>query len=130
MTSPRLIFESPTFSARLGEDEKTNPGIFGRALAEWLGESFAPEGFSTDDVIAEDFGWCVLTQQDPHKLYIACASTDESAKEWQVFVFAEGGLISRLLGKSKPEESVAALYSSVRSAIEAELGTLALREEA
>jgi hypothetical protein len=52
--SPLLEFESSAFAVVPGEDEKTNPGIYGKALAQWLAEQLRAAGFSVEDVIAED----------------------------------------------------------------------------
>ena len=57
--SPLLTFESSAFAVTPGEDEETNPGIFGKALAQWLAEQLRVAGFATGAVMAEDFGWCV-----------------------------------------------------------------------
>src|SRR4051812_31558278 len=103
--SPLLEFESSAFAVIPGEDERTNPGIHGKALAHWLSEKLRAAGFSTGDVVAEDFGWCVPVELKPHSLYVACASSGEEPNQWRVFVFAEGGVVARLLGKDKSAES-------------------------
>ena len=36
--SPLLEFESSAFAVMPGEDEETNPGIYGKALAQWLAD--------------------------------------------------------------------------------------------
>lgn len=59
--SSQLVFESALFEVQPGEDAATNPGIFGRSLAHWLGQRLVSPDFSVDDVIAEDFGWCVAS---------------------------------------------------------------------
>lgn len=112
----------------LNEDDSTNPGIFGKSLATWIGNELVA-GFSPDNLISEDFGWLVPVANAQHRLYVACSSTDETAQEWQVFVFAEGGLLSRLLRKGNHTESVAELYASVRQRIESEEGITSVREE-
>jgi hypothetical protein len=66
--SPLLTFESPAFAVAPGEDEETNPGIFGKALAQWLAGQLRDAGFATGEVIAEDFGWCVPVESKPHAL--------------------------------------------------------------
>ena len=33
---PMLTFQSSAFPVVKGEDDETNPGIYGRSLAEWL----------------------------------------------------------------------------------------------
>jgi hypothetical protein len=51
---PLLRFESSAFAVTPGEDQETNPGIFGRALASWVSEQLIGEGFNAGSVIAED----------------------------------------------------------------------------
>jgi len=128
--SPLLEFESSAFAVTPGEDEETNPGVYGKALARWLVEQLRAAGFSVGDVTAEDFGWCVPVASEPHALYVACASTGKRPDQWRVFAFAEGGVMARLLGKDKRAESLAALYTAVRRCLESAPTILNLREEA
>ena len=79
-----LSFESSAFPVAKGEDEETNPGIFGRSLAEWISSQLTQRGIATAGVIAEDFAWCVSVPTPPYKLYVACASADEKETSWQV----------------------------------------------
>ncbi len=128
--SPLLTFESSAFAVAPGEDEETNPGIFGKALAQWLADQLRVAGFPTGEVIAEDFGWCVPVESKPHALYVACASGGEEPGQWQVFAFAEGGVMARLLGKDKSAESLATLYAAVRRCLESAQEIRSVREEA
>ncbi|HKS58334.1 MAG TPA: hypothetical protein VJS12_23760 [Steroidobacteraceae bacterium] len=93
MQSPLLEFRSTSFEVAEGEDEETNPGIYGKSLATWLAAQLS---VSDDEVNAEDFGWCVPVKSPQHRLYIACSSEDDSKDRWRVFVFAEGGFFSSL----------------------------------
>jgi len=115
--SPRLIFRSTMFAVESGEDEATNPGIFGKSLASWIGQELVP-GFSAESIIAEDFAWLVPVPNPQHKLYIACSSVGDSSEEWSLMVIAEGGLMSRVLGNGRHVESVAKLYAAVKHRIE------------
>ena len=126
--SPLLEFGSSAFAAIPGEDEETNPGIYGKALAQWLAGQLRAAGVPAGDVVAEDFGWCVPVDAGPHSLYVACASA-ETSDRWQVFVFAEGGVMARLLGRDTSAESVASLFAVVRRCLESEPGVRELREE-
>jgi hypothetical protein len=128
--SALLEFESSAFAVTPGEDEDTNPGIYGKALAQWLAAQLSGAGFSTGDVIAEDFGWCVPVESQPHSLYVACASTGEKPDQWRVFVFAEGGVMTRLLRKDKSAESLAHLFDAVRQCLGSAPSVRSLREEA
>src|ERR1700755_958993 len=94
--SPLLDFMSSAFPIEPGEDERTNPGIFGKALANWLAEQLRAQGTAAQTIIAEDFGWCIPIESEPHRLYVACASTEDEQDHWGAFVFAEGGLQRRM----------------------------------
>ncbi len=127
--SPLLEFESTAFVVRPGEDERTNPGIFGKSLAEWLARQLRGKGFTPSEVIAEDFGWCVPLQSKPHKLYVSCASAEETPNGWLVFVFAEGGLLSRMLGRDTSAQSVARAFAAVKEALQGSSQVRNLREQ-
>ena len=111
MQSSHLEFESTAFKVSDGEDEETNPGIYGKSLAIWLASHLrVPE----EDVVAEDFGWCVPVPSSPHRLYVACSSEDDKKDRWRVFVFAEGGFLARLLGRDTSAGDVESLFSRIK----------------
>jgi hypothetical protein len=115
MQSALLHFESAAFGIDPGEDDATNPGIFGRALAQWVRDRLRERGLPAEDVIAEDFGWCVPVRLEPHAVYVACAS--DGGQSWQLFVFAEGGLLQRLFGQDTRRESMDRVFDAVRQAL-------------
>ena len=127
--SPLLLFESAAFSVSPGEDAVTNPGIFGRALAQWLHDQLHSRGLSTREVIPEDFGWCVPIEAKPHALYVVCANSEQGTDRWQVFAFAERGLLARLIGKDRRSEALAALYAVLKGCLETAPEIRSLREE-
>jgi len=86
-------------------------------------------GFPTNEVFAEDFGWCIPVRRQSRTVYVACASTDETAETWQVFAFADGGLLARLFGK-KEVDPVASVLAAIRKCLESEPNIHELREEA
>jgi hypothetical protein len=90
--SPAVSFTSSQFPIEPNEDADTNPGIYGRALARWLAEQLATRGIATKEVIAEDWGLCVVTQTRPVRVNIAVANVEGSSTRWQVFAFVERGL--------------------------------------
>jgi hypothetical protein len=65
-------------------------------------------GVVAEDVIAEDFGWCVPVKSPP-----SCAN-DEGADHWQIFTFVERRLMDRIFGKDKSTELLAPLHAIVR----------------
>jgi hypothetical protein len=126
--SSLLRFASPAFAVIPGEDEETNPGIYGKALAGWLREQLNLAGVAAGSVIAEDFGWCVPVKSPPYSLYVSCAN-DEAADHWQIYIFVEGGLVDRILRKDKSAKLLAQLYATVRRCLESSAAVHALREE-
>ena len=117
MKSGVITFTSASFATSPDEDAETNPGIFGRGLAAWLSRALEQAGASPGGIIAEDYGWCVPVASSPHKTYVACASSGEAPHEWSVFVFAEGGLLGRLLGKDTRGPDVERVFGLVQSAL-------------
>ena len=116
MHSPVLMFQSSRFRIVQDEDEQTNPGVFGRDLAEWMAHELPTHGYhALGDVIPEDFAWCVPVAAEDCELYVACVSADEG---WQAYVFADCGLMERLAGRDPRPGAVAALYSAVHTILE------------
>jgi hypothetical protein len=128
--SALLEFKSSAFAVEPGEDEHTNPGIYGKALAQWLSEQLRSRGVPVGEVIAEDFGWCVPVRSKPHSLYVVCASTEGEPNHWRVFAFAEGGFMARLLGKDQSSRSVASLFATLKQVLQNASHVQGLREEA
>jgi len=116
MHSPVLMFESTRFEVLQHEDELTNPGIFGRSLAEWMAHELPTHGYrALGEVIPEDFAWCVPVAAEDCELYVACANAQTG---WQAYVFADCGLMERLAGRDPRASAVAGLYSAVRTILE------------
>jgi hypothetical protein len=130
MQSPvHLIFESSAFPPAPGEDEETNPGIYGRALSEWLAEELRRAGYEVKRLVAEDFGRLIEVAQPGCKLFVATASTNDSANEWRVFAFSEFGFLAKLRGASGAE-AVSKLMATLKGILSAKSEIRALREEA
>ena len=72
-------FKSSVFEAEPGEDEETNPRMYGRQVAEWLHKEFSALGYDVEDVFGEDWGWCVMCQRDPYRLWVGCVSLQDHA---------------------------------------------------
>jgi hypothetical protein len=128
--SPMLIFECADFAVMPGEDQETNPGVYGKALARWLAEQLHAAGFSAGAVVAEDFGWCIPVGARPHAVQVVCAAGGDTPYQWQVFAFAEGGILSRLLGKDRSAASLDEVFAAVRRCLESAPSVRGLREEA
>jgi hypothetical protein len=125
-----LEFESSAFAILPGEDEQTNPEIYGKALAHGMVDQLAARGYSVGQLIAEDFGWCVPLESKSPRLYVACASVDGTPNHWRVLAFAEGATWGRLFGKDTGADALAALFAAVKQALQSNPAIHGLREEA
>ena len=116
--SPILEFQSSAFPVVPGEDEATHPGVYGRALAEWLADRLRGAGVRAGKVVPEDFGWLVPIEGERPALFVACANADGTQDRWRVFAFAEGGLVARLRDRKRNAALLASLFASVKGCLE------------
>lgn len=86
---PQVTFTTDFFKPIAGEEEETNPGRYGKALAQWLAAKLKERGVSVDSINPEDFGWMVIISRKPFLVWIGCGNTDESTTQWSVFPAAE-----------------------------------------
>lgn len=108
-------FKSSLFEAEIGEDEETNPRMYGRQLARWLRQRLLSLGYRVEDVFGEDWGWCVMCQREPYCLFIGCRNLIDielarpedpppAAEQllWHAVPMAERSFLKYLF-RSKPE---------------------------
>ena len=127
--SPMLSFDSTAFPVMDGEDDETNPGIFGKALAEWLSVRLNEHGVKTNPPFAEDWGWCVELANQKYRTGLACASEDNSKTAWRVYAFLEPGLFGSLRGKDASVSAVNDLIGKVREVLSNEHSVTNLRAD-
>lgn len=98
----KYCFKSSLFQVEPGEDEETNPYIYGKQFSDWVAQRLRERGYEEAKANTEDWGWAVSCQSKPFYLYVACASFvdyDETVDPsivpkpdeitWQCFVAAE-----------------------------------------
>lgn len=129
ISDTRYVFESDAFPPVPGEDAETNPGLYGRALAAWLAEALGPAGHVVERIVAEDFGRVLVLAHPGCRLHVAVASTDETGRVWQVFAFAELGLVARLRRSSADASAVSRLMTDLKRVLEESADVKSLREE-
>ncbi len=105
-TRLQLRFQTDFFQPERGEEEETNPGRYGKALAQWLTEKLKERGVAVEGIVPEDFGWVVMVSRKPFKLWLGCGNTDGSTNEWSVFPVAEPSMIQRLFRRVNPAAEV------------------------
>jgi len=112
-------FTSTLFEIEHGEDAQLNPGRYGRQLALWLGAQFAAHGYAPE-IIAEDWGYCVMLSRDPFLLWVGCGNMEETgidastdAVVWHCFAAAEASLLQRLFRKPQTHGALQKLQADL-----------------
>lgn len=113
----QVTFETEFFRPVAGEEEKTNPGRLGQALALWLQEQLGARGVTVEEVIPEDFGWVVMVSRNPFMLWLGCGNTDDSTTEWSIFPVAEVPLFQRIFKRPNTEAAQAGLWQQVKAIV-------------
>ena len=126
-------FTSDLFQIEPGEDEETNPRMYGKQLADWVRQRLVDVGYSPEDAIPEDFGWLVLCSRNPYSLGVVCVSFKdyETAQpgdppplfdeiKWCCGILVEVPFFKRLFSKVDTANGVQNLDSQLRSILEAE----------
>jgi hypothetical protein len=134
-------FKSTRFQVEPGEDKATSPFRFGRQVAHWLQAELQAEGYPGAEVIAEDWGWCVMCQRKPFRLWIGCGNVEVDTAEksddvlpdagaivWHLFVVSEPGLLQRLLNKAGTADATARLSSVVERLLKGEASITTVAE--
>lgn len=117
MISDHVVFSSSHFPIVPGEDEETNPGIYGKALADWVARQLRLRGVPVETIIAEDFGRCVMVKRRPFLLWVACASLDDTKDRWQMFISLEFGWLARFFGRADPAAELERLRTNFRALV-------------
>ena len=73
-------FKSDLFTIHKGEDEETNPGCYGKELAEWLCIKFSNLGYEAE-VLPEDWGWLVICENDEYLLWVGCGAMGDEIRQ-------------------------------------------------
>ena len=115
-----IEFTSTMFKPIPGEEDETNPGIIGKALAEWLSSQLKISGTPPEEVIPEDWGWLVVAHRKPFFLWIGCANIEEEHNRWRCFVVAEPNIIQRLFQRIQTKPHEQALHQRVMNILRAE----------
>ena len=100
MIGPSYFVTTDYFKIAGREDDATNPGRYGKEFASWMSEQLRARNEVVSQVVAEDFGWCVVLGTEPARVWIACGNRDGSTNEWGAYVVAEPTLAQRLFKRS------------------------------
>ncbi|MES2041951.1 MAG: hypothetical protein V4495_29405 [Pseudomonadota bacterium] len=136
-------FQSDLFKIQAGEDEETNPACYRKDLGNWLCLKLKDLGYKVEELIAEDWGWCVMCKSDTYLLWVGCGSMltetsfenfnpaippDNSKIVWHVFTEVEVPFFFfksnflRLLGKLDTSTAYEKLNRDLKQILEQEPG--------
>ena len=131
-------FKSTLFEVELGEDELTNPFCYGKQLSEWIRNKFLTLGYDVEEVIEEDWVFCVMVQQAPFNLWVGCGSQRDEFYEtitkeeketflptkdqlhWHCFGVAEVPFWKKLFKKIDTSEALTQLNAELNEMLEQE----------
>jgi hypothetical protein len=122
MTTKGYWFNSTMFEIEPGEDQETNPGIYGRQLAIWLAEQLRSGGYLSAKTRAEDWGRLIVCAEKPVPLWVGCGNVvgtvnDNGAANavWHCFAIAEPNFMQRFFSKHATSDAIAKLDSDLES---------------
>lgn len=129
----QLFFRSDRFEIEPGEDAETNPLCYGKQLAAWLRTRLIEKGYAVEDVIPEDWGWCVMCARKPFMLWVGCVSVHDYDKTrpedpvpkgadvtWSCMVTAETPFFAGLFKRVDVEPALNQLATRVANILAAE----------
>jgi hypothetical protein len=90
-------FRSDNFPAYPDEEQRINPGLWGKRLAEFVREGLQGEGYEPDEPTAEDWGWVVTVEREPFHLWIGCGHHQEYADGYLCFIEPHTPFVRRFL---------------------------------
>lgn len=111
-----LEFASTAFPAYPGEDQGSNPGRFGKRLAEFLCDHLSRHGFTVKGIGAEDWGWRVELEHAAFPLWVGCGNYEEFENGFLCFIEPSTLFVRRgfsKLGTTPTVEKLAAALETV-----------------
>lgn len=92
-------FRSDKFPPYAGEEEEINPGLWGKRLGEYLKEKLQAEGIQTEELMPEDWGWCLPIENEAFSMWIGCGHYQEYPNGYLCFVEPSKPVIRKLFKK-------------------------------
>lgn len=99
-------FRSDKFPPYEGEEKEINPDLWGKRLGEYLKDKLQPEGIIVEDLIPEDWGWCLPIKNEAFSMWIGCGHYQEYPNGYLCFVEPSKPIIRKLFKKIDTTEQV------------------------
>jgi hypothetical protein len=114
---------------------------YGKQLAGWLRTKLIEKGYTVEDVIPEDWGWCVMCARKPFMLWAGCVSVHDHDRTrpgdpvpkgadvtWSCMVVAETAFLAGLFKRVEVEPALNQLAAHVANILAAEPSIRIVRE--
>ncbi|MBA4080455.1 MAG: hypothetical protein C0496_04270 [Erythrobacter sp.] len=97
-------------------DDHDNPDLpQGKKVAELLCNMLPSAGFEVEDLISEDWGWCVKLHHDAFPMWIGCGFYPEYENGLLCFIEPSKPYVRRWLKRIPTEQPVERLATAVES---------------
>jgi hypothetical protein len=107
-------FRSNAFPAYEWEDEKINPGQYGKRLADYLFTGLQSRGFEPGEPIAEDWGWFISVKNDAFPLWVGCSNYEEYPDDgFLCFIEPHTPVIRKWFKKISTKDQIEALQKAM-----------------
>ena len=111
----QLEFQSEAFPPLPGEEEKINPGRFGKNLADFLAAELPKHGFKMSLIDFEDWGLRIELENDAFPLWIGCGNYDDEVNGFYCFIEPAKPVIRKWFAKIDTTTVVARLATALQS---------------
>ncbi len=111
----QLEFKSEAFPPLPGEEEKINPGRFGKNLADFIAAELPKHGFTVNLVDFEDWGLRIEIENKTFPLWIGCGNYDDEDNGFHCFIEPAKPFIRKWLPKIETTLVVSRLASALES---------------
>jgi hypothetical protein len=115
-------FRSDLFPPYEGEDEETNPGRYGKRLAEFLVAGLRKAGIACKEPGPEDWGWRIDVQNDAFALWIGVGVYEEYEDGFLCFIEPHAPIVKKLFKKIDTRGPVEAVQRALDAALQSEPG--------
>ena len=115
-------FRSDRFPPYEGEQEEVNPDLWGKRLAEFIGDGLRKEGFESSEPFSEDWGWVVPIRNPQFSLWIGCGRYQEYPDGFLCFIEPHKPSIRKLFKKVDTREPVSALQAALDRVLSEDAG--------
>ncbi len=106
-------FRSDRFPALEGEEERINPGIWGKRLADFLRVRLIAHGFEVGDPFAEDWGWCFRILNRRFPIWLGCSNYGED--QFLCFIEPYKTRVWRWFKRMDTRKEIQSLYEAINA---------------